>query len=151
MTEYQQYIEDVFEWARRNKIVKAKYEFADMVKMDRASLSAILNGRFTGKNSAKKVRIWAESVGYPGAAMPDTSAEPYKQKQLTRADALLISEAMHQWDWEKFRRETAKSVLAGFTSAFRQVQGMTMEDYAKQVAKYSVMFADELVKQLKDG
>lgn len=49
-------------------------------------------------------------------------------------------------DWEAFRRETAKDILAGFAAKI----GHTMSDYSEQSCKYAIQLADELIKQLKE-
>lgn len=49
-------------------------------------------------------------------------------------------------DWDAFRREAAKDILAGFAAKI----GHPMSDYSEQSCKYAIQLADELIKQLKD-
>lgn len=50
-------------------------------------------------------------------------------------------------DWEKFRREAAKMAMG-------QLIGMSRDDGYKyspaEVARYAIVYADELIKQLKE-
>ena len=50
-------------------------------------------------------------------------------------------------DWDAFRREAAKDILAGFAAKI----GHPMSDYSEQSCKYAIQLADELIKQLRDG
>ena len=49
-------------------------------------------------------------------------------------------------DWQAFRREAAKDILAGFAARI----GHPMSDYSEQSCKYAIQLADELIKQLKE-
>lgn len=63
-----------------------------------------------------------------------------------------IPEVMHEpipvimIDWNAFRREAAKDILAGFAAKI----GHSMNDYSEQSCKYAIQLADELIKQLKE-
>lgn len=49
-------------------------------------------------------------------------------------------------DWDAFRREAAKDILAGFAAKI----GHPMSDYSEQSCKYAIQLADELIRQLKE-
>lgn len=49
-------------------------------------------------------------------------------------------------DWNAFRMEAAKDILAGFAAKI----GHSMNDYSEQSCKYAIQLADELIKQLKE-
>lgn len=67
-------------------------------------------------------------------------------KRIYREDALIIKEAV---DWEAFRREAAKDILAGLTTRMELYIGK--KDKCKVAVLDAITLADELVKQLKDG
>ena len=48
-------------------------------------------------------------------------------------------------DWQAFRREAAKDILAGFAAKI----GHPIADYSEQSCKYAINLADELIKLLK--
>ena len=50
-------------------------------------------------------------------------------------------------DWDAFRREAAKDILAGFAAKI----GHSTADYSAQSCRYAIELADELIKQLKEG
>lgn len=49
-------------------------------------------------------------------------------------------------DWNAFRREVAKDILAGFAAKI----GHPMSDYSEESCKYAIQLTDELIKQLKE-
>jgi len=51
-------------------------------------------------------------------------------------------------DWGAFRREAAKDILAGMMAHPRVTYG---EFTAEGLCKNAILFADELIKQLKEG
>jgi len=64
-------------------------------------------------------------------------------KRIYFEDALIIKEAV---DWDAFRREAAKDILAGWYS-----NPDSNDRLFEQMAKIAIEQADELIKQLKDG
>lgn len=67
-------------------------------------------------------------------------------KRVYREDALIIKEAV---DWDAFRREAAKDILAGLATRIEIYIGK--KDKCKVATLDAIALADELVKQLKDG
>ncbi len=67
-------------------------------------------------------------------------------KRVYLEDSLIIKEAV---DWEAFRREAAKEILAGIATRIEIYIGK--KDKCKVAARDAIALADELVKQLKDG
>ena len=49
-------------------------------------------------------------------------------------------------DWQAFRREATKDILAGMMAHQRITYGSNYEI----LAKYAILYADELIKQLKE-
>ena len=64
---------------------------------------------------------------------------------MTFEEAKQILEMEIDWDWEKFRRETAKDVLPAVIAKKSSMCSF------KEVVKEAVQFADELIKQLKEN
>lgn len=52
-------------------------------------------------------------------------------------------------DWEAFRREAAKDILAGIATNIQIY--LNEKDKCKAAAHDAIALADELIKQLKDG
>lgn len=78
-----------------------------------------------------------------------------KEKLLTMA----AEASLHYVDWSSFRREAAKDILAGMVAnkVFRAHPDDDDEDYlkaqqraAKRAAFTAIVYADELIKRLKD-
>lgn len=57
-----------------------------------------------------------------------------------------IIEEETSFDWQSFRAEAAKDILAGFAAKI----GHPIDDYSEQSCKYAINLADELIKQLKE-
>ena len=134
MNQYQQFIKDTLNWARANDLVKTQDEFAVAVGLDRGTISSVLNERYSGKAAARKVELWRETVD------PDFDPilAPYNYARKSSKD------------WESFRRETARQTLQ-VSIALMDRPGYDIENTIKASAKIAVAFADELIKQLKDG
>lgn len=47
-------------------------------------------------------------------------------------------------DWEKFRREAAKTAMLGILAGRKTHQGI------QETAEYAIQYADELIKQLRE-
>lgn len=54
-------------------------------------------------------------------------------------------------DWDAFRREAAKDILAGFAGSVMRDDDILEDKTVKDLVKTAVMWADELIKQLKEG
>jgi len=135
MNQYQQFIKDTLNWARANDVVKTQYEFAAAVGLDTCTVSAVLNEKYSGKVAARKVEKWRETV--------DKDFEPV-------FEPYTLPRRRPNPDWETFRRETAKDMLVSSTVMMDRA-GHNIEETVKMSAKLAIAFADELVKQLKDG
>lgn len=74
------------------------------------------------------------------AIEPDTAGYA-----IFRADDLIIDEPV---DWSYFRREAAKEILAGMLSHQRILYDESLRPAHVRMA---ISYADELIKQLRDG
>ena len=73
--------------------------------------------------------------------------EPFPQQHLLTPEQFReYREELDNWDWEKFRREAAKDILAGMMGK----QFYEDQDSAECFVKIAIMHADELIKQLKE-
>lgn len=54
------------------------------------------------------------------------------------------------FDWQAFRAEAAKNILAGFASAVMKDDDIMAENTTKDMVNIAISWADELVRQLKD-
>ena len=131
-TDYKQYIEDSYNWARYNGFCKTKLEFAKILGVHPATLSTKDN-RYSGRNTAMKIEIWRKSVTQE-----------------------IASKTKDEFDWDVYRREVAMRMLP-ITSQWKLTKqskkdsipvfiGIPMEASVKIAIKY----ANELIKQLKE-
>ena len=70
---------------------------------------------------------------------------------MTLEEAKEIRQMEVDWDWEKFRRETAKDILTGILS--NPIQMTVGDKPIKTVNDYlniSIELTDELIKRLKE-
>lgn len=70
---------------------------------------------------------------------------------MTFEEAKQIRQLEVDWDWEKFRRETAKDILTGILS--NPIQMTVGDKPIKTVNDYlniSIELTDELIKRLKE-
>lgn len=65
----------------------------------------------------------------------------------TPQDLQLLIEESNDTDWSAFRREAAKDILAGMMAHPRVTYG---EFTAESLCKNAILFADELIKRLKE-
>lgn len=65
-------------------------------------------------------------------------------KRIYPAETLVVDEVV---DWQAFRRETAKDILASISKTFISIE----DAYLQKGVSLSVKLADELIKQLKMG
>jgi len=54
-------------------------------------------------------------------------------------------------DWDAFRRETAKDILAGFAGSVMRDDDILEDKTVKDLVKTAVVWADELIKQIKEA
>lgn len=66
------------------------------------------------------------------------------QPTLTLEDAKMLMQMQSDWDWEKFRREAAKDILAGIAAS-----GVGVNVHLDTA--FAIKLADELIKQLKES
>jgi len=149
MNEYHKFIQDTYNWARYMGICRTKSEFAKIVGVCPSTISASSQERYSGKNTAKKIRAWLKQYESDrdaiSKAIPIVN-EIHEEHPIHYSDAL-VKEMMSkkEFDWNVYRAEVAGRVLAGFASKI----GHQMSDYAEQSCKYAVALTDELIKQLK--
>lgn len=67
---------------------------------------------------------------------------------MTYKEAVQLAEMEFDWDWEKFRREAAKDILAGMVSHPRVLYGDNR--LVSEQVHFAIQYADELIKQLKE-
>jgi hypothetical protein len=70
---------------------------------------------------------------------------------MTIEEAKEILQMEADWDWEKFRRETAKDILTGILS--NPIQMTVGDEPIKTINDYlniSIELTDELIKRLKE-
>lgn len=63
--------------------------------------------------------------------------------EVTQEEALKILREDADWDWEKFRREAAKDILAATYNSLIAP--------CKEQVRNAITCAEELIRQLKDG
>lgn len=123
--DYRKYIEDSYNWARYKGLCKTKTEFARLVGVCPSTVSAANQKRYTGKNTARRIEAWRKTIEGPEYERIHDS----------------------EFNWVSFRREAAK-VFAS------RLIGMGRDDGYKyspaEVVGYAIVYADELVKQLRN-
>ena len=130
-TNYKQYIEDSYNWARYNGFCKTKLEFAKILGVHPAALSTKDN-RYSGRNTAMKIEVWRKSV-----------------------EQTVTSEKIEDFNWEEYRREVAMRMLP-VTSQWKLTKQSNNETYVSigipmtASVKIAIEYADELIKQLKE-
>lgn len=93
------------------------------------------------KNTGKEITILGISKEWGTATYIEDGI--LRQKNLS-GEWEIIDES-ESVDWDAFRREAAKEILAGFAAKI----GHPMSDYSEQSCKYAIQLADELIRQLK--
>ena len=124
--DYRKYIEDSFNWAKYKGFCKTKAEFAKIIGVNQCSVSSTKNSKYSGRNTAMKIASWRESV--EGKFAPR------------------IGEQTTDIDWKAYHREAAKVILASLV-----VSENGIYPDPEEVAGLAIVYADELVKQLKNG
>ena len=121
MSENIKFIQEVYAWALKNRIVSSKREFAKETGVYYSTISKLTTanpnnyGRLTGRNSATKVKLWQDQI----RAKLENSI------------------------WDSFRREAAKDLLPLAT------QMKDYRDFPWGCVSLAIELADELIKQLK--
>lgn len=72
-------------------------------------------------------------------------AQENKDNLWTKADLEIMKLKLIEWDWEKYRRETAAKVLAAIAPCYYSPNGWI----AKGAGLAAIEFVDELIKELK--
>ena len=62
----------------------------------------------------------------------------------------VASHPTNSFDWQAFRAEAAKDILAGFASAVMKDDDIMAENTTKDMVNIAISWADELIRQLKD-
>ena len=135
MNEYHKFIQDTYNWARYKGLCRTKAEFAKIVGVCQSTISASSQERYSGKNTAKKIKAWLE------------------QFENRHDDA---TQATHEnpsfvpvFDWGVFRAEASVRILAGLADGHNACYAISDKDRAWAVTN-AIALADELIKQLRD-
>ena len=142
MNEYHKFIQDTYNWARYKGICRTKSEFAKIVGVCPSTISASSQERYSGKNTAKKIKAWlkqfeneVEAGEFPRGRLQIITGKP---------------EMITVFDWGVYRAEVAGRVLAGIVSGRKSCYAMYEKDCQIATAD-ALALADELIKQLRNG
>ena len=149
MNEYHKFIQDTYNWARYKGICRTKSEFAKIVGVCPSTISASSQERYSGKNTARKIKAWLDSkpfVGKPGNDETPITNELLEQRPVYYSEAL-VKEMMakKEFDWDAFRAEAAKCIIGPLAAH------MWDKWSNKQIAHDAILLTDELIKQLRNG
>jgi len=130
-TEYGNYVRDTFNWARLKGICKTKGEFAELVGVHRATLSAVENGKSSGKSTVKRIEKWMN------------------EHRTDIPTAQIIGKLrFDDTYWETFRAEVSGRILAGLVHGHNSCYSISDKD--RKLAVYDALsLTDELIEQLK--
>ena len=78
-------------------------------------------------------------------AEQDCVYDEHFEKIMQRANQTMIFQSL---DWDAFRREAAKDMACAIVHS--DISGGDGKEFAENVAKAAIMFADELIRQLKE-
>ena len=153
MNEYHKFIQDTYNWARYMGICRTKSEFAKIVGVCPSTISASSQERYSGKNTARKVKAWLDSkpfVGKPGNDETPIIQCDSEQRPVYYSEAL-VKEMMakKEFDWKAFRAEASARILAGIADS--KTNYATREEERSLTVRIARSLADELIKQLRDG
>ena len=149
MNEYHKFIQDTYNWARYKGICRTKSEFAKLVGVCQSTISASSQQRYSGKNTAKKVKAWLKQYESDrdaiSKAIPIVN-EIHEEHPVCYSEAL-VKEMMSkkEFDWNVFRAEASARILAGLVS---NEMNYAITD-PEWLAKNAIVLAGELIKQLK--
>lgn len=129
MTEYQQYIVDTYEWARKAGLVSKKQEFAEKIGTNYTALTSLMKGsaRFVGTRTYEKVKRWRKQI-------ENSTAETQKKK------------CDKDFNWAEFRIETAK-MFAAIMIKEGTVKGLWPDP--EEISFNAVNYVDRLIEELK--
>ena len=129
-TEYGKYVRDTFNWARMKGICKTKGEFAELVGVHRATLSAVENGKSSGKSTVKRIEKW----------MNERNDIPTVQ--------VIGKLRFDDTYWETFRAEVSGRILAGIVDGRNACYAVSDKERTWAVSN-ALSLTDELIKQLR--
>ena len=139
MNEYHKFIQDTYNWARYMGICRTKSEFAKIVGVCPSTISASSQERYSGKNTAKKIRAWLKQFENEYDDIPHGAPKIITEK----------AEMIPVFDWDVFRAEASARILAGIVSRRKSCYAMYEKD-CQIAADDAIALADELIKQLKN-
>ena len=151
MNEYHKFIQDTYNWARYMGICRTKSEFAKIVGVCPSTISASSQERYSGKNTARKIKAWLDSKPFvckPGNDETSITNELLEQRPVYYSEDL-VKEMMakKEFDWKAFRAKASARILSGLVS---NEMNYAITD-PEWLAKNAIALADELIKQLKHG
>lgn len=125
MTEHGKFIKDTLNWAIYHGLVENRTEFSAAVGVNNTTLSCIFNGSMSGKNTAKKVQEWKDSLK-DGMKVLSDKVPPLPES-----------------NWAAFRIETSRKILLkimnyGFAS-----------DAVEEQTNLAIEYTDALIAKLK--
>jgi transcriptional regulator with XRE-family HTH domain len=133
MNEYQKYVEEAYNWAIKNRLAHNKSDFAELVGVDKTTISQIIKGRMSGKATAKKIKLWMDAGPSTDHTLKLTNTFEEGYNKAVRD--------MDSFNWLAFRREAAKDILVALCTTMP----INMEEDVRQ----AINIADELIRQLK--
>ena len=101
--ELQEYINQVFELARTAKMVKTRAEFADLLEINRSSLSAALNGneKYLTDSLERKVRRFQETHFSDDGSMAPKGTLPVIPTEAMAGTLGEFADSVHAYDCER--------------------------------------------------
>ena len=84
-----------------------------------------------------------------GGCQEFDNVRPELKPPITTEDALRHLHEQVDWDWEKFRREAAKDFMTAIIAREAPQYDFACRNVSIRVSE-AIMWADELIKQLKD-
>ena len=139
MNEYHKFIQETYNWARYKGLCRTKAEFASLVGVCQSTISASSQERYSGKNTAKKIRAWLKQFENEYDEIPQGAPQIINEK----------AEMIPVFDWNVYRAEVAGRVLAGLADGHNACYAISDKERAWAVNN-AISLADELIKQLKD-
>ena len=101
--ELHEYINQVFELARTAKMVKTRAEFADLLEINRSSLSAALNGneKYLTESLERKVRRFQETHFSEDGSMAPKGTLPVIPTEAMAGTLGEFADSVHAYDCER--------------------------------------------------
>lgn len=140
MNDYQKYVAEAYNWAVKNRLAHNKTDFAELVGVDKTTISQIINGKMSGKATAKKIKLWMDAGPSTDHTLKLTNTFDEGYNKALRD--------MDSFNWLAFRREAAKDCLCALLPniIFNEFDEDSTLSYHCSLA---VRWADELIRQLK--